>query len=171
MTLRSFVCCVRTLPGPPWRKRVSTTLVKPSQLIYCSWTVRADSAHHRHSSTAIEEASQTSDESLVRVAKLENENERLRRQLAGERRARIAAQARLRRGVEKDIAENGWLLKPIAHVQSPFHRRFGTPRQSLLAPSVCGKIVFDPMLISQEALTGLDEFSHLWCVCTLVVVQ
>lgn len=53
-------------------------------------------------------------------------------------------------------------LKIIAHIKTDFPSKFGIPRQSGLIPELKGKIVFEPEYRNQEALRGLDGFSHLW---------
>ena len=52
----------------------------------------------------------------------------------------------------------------IARIYTNLPEKFGIPRQSGLAPSLMGKIVFEPEFRNAEALRGLDEFSHLWLI-------
>ena len=53
-------------------------------------------------------------------------------------------------------------FSPIAHIQTDFKEKFGIPRQSGLAPSLTARIVFLPQYRCDDALRGLEEFSHLW---------
>ncbi|MBQ4298344.1 MAG: SAM-dependent methyltransferase [Clostridia bacterium] len=53
-------------------------------------------------------------------------------------------------------------MRPIARIRTPFPDKFGVPRQSGLAPSLEGRIVFLPEFRSPEALRGIGQFSHLW---------
>lgn len=53
-------------------------------------------------------------------------------------------------------------LKIIARVKTGFHSKFGIPRQSGLVPSAKGTIVFEPEYRNDDALRGLEGFSHLW---------
>lgn len=55
-------------------------------------------------------------------------------------------------------------LKIIAKIKSDFPTKFGIPRQSGLAPSLTAKIVFEKEFQSQEALSGLENFSHIWLI-------
>ena len=55
-------------------------------------------------------------------------------------------------------------LSPIAYIHTEFSEKFGVPRQSGLAGSLCGTVVFEPGYRSPEALRGLDGFSHLWLI-------
>ena len=55
-------------------------------------------------------------------------------------------------------------IKPIAYFRSPFPEKFGIPRQSGLAPALCGRIVFEPEYRSADALRGLDGFDYLWLI-------
>ena len=55
-------------------------------------------------------------------------------------------------------------IKPVAHIYTEFAEKFGIPRQSGLAGSLRGRIIFEPEFRNQEALRGLDGFSHLWLI-------
>ncbi|MBR2857117.1 MAG: tRNA (N6-threonylcarbamoyladenosine(37)-N6)-methyltransferase TrmO [Bacteroidales bacterium] len=55
-------------------------------------------------------------------------------------------------------------ILPIAHIRTDFPEKFGIPRQSGLASSLRGKIVFEPAYRDSEALRGLEGFSHLWLI-------
>lgn len=55
-------------------------------------------------------------------------------------------------------------ITPIAHIQSPFTSKFGIPRQSGLAPSVPSRIVFEKDFAVEDALRGLQDFSHIWLI-------
>lgn len=52
----------------------------------------------------------------------------------------------------------------IAHIHTDYNEKFGIPRQSGLAKSVKGRIVFQPEFRDAEAVRGLDGFSHLWLI-------
>ena len=56
------------------------------------------------------------------------------------------------------------IIKPIAHVRTEFPEKFGIPRQSGIADSLRGYIVFEPEYRSADALRGLDGFSHIWLI-------
>ncbi len=53
-------------------------------------------------------------------------------------------------------------MKVIAHIRTDFPAKFGIPRQSGLVETLVGEIVFLPEYRRQEALLGIEEFSHLW---------
>lgn len=55
-------------------------------------------------------------------------------------------------------------MKVIARIQSAFPEKFGIPRQSGLVEDLPAKIVFEPEYRVQEAVRGLEEFSHLWMI-------
>ena len=55
-------------------------------------------------------------------------------------------------------------ITPIAFIHTEFPEKFGIPRQSGLATSLRGKIVFAPEYRSADALRGLQDFSHLWLI-------
>lgn len=56
------------------------------------------------------------------------------------------------------------IIEPIAHIRTEFPEKFGIPRQSSLAGSLRGRIVFEPLYRDTEALRGLEGFSHLWLI-------
>ena len=53
---------------------------------------------------------------------------------------------------------------PIAHIRTEFPEKFGIPRQSGLVEGLRGRVVFEPPYRQEEALRGLEEFSHLWLI-------
>lgn len=55
-------------------------------------------------------------------------------------------------------------IKPIAHIRTDFTEKFGIPRQSGLAESVKGKIVFCPEYRNPDALRGLEQYTHIWLI-------
>lgn len=55
-------------------------------------------------------------------------------------------------------------IKPIAYIHTEFSEKFGVPRQSGLAGSLRGTIVFEPEFRNPDALRGLEGFSHLWLI-------
>ena len=55
-------------------------------------------------------------------------------------------------------------IKPIAYIRTDFPEKFGVPRQSGLAKSVTGRIIFEKEYRNSDALRGLEEFSHLWLI-------
>ena len=55
-------------------------------------------------------------------------------------------------------------MKIIARMKSDFPSKFGIPRQSGLVDSLCSTIVFEPEYRNEDALRGLDAFSHLWII-------
>ena len=52
----------------------------------------------------------------------------------------------------------------IAYIHTDYNEKFGIPRQSGLAPSVQGRIVFQPEYRDPEAVRGLEGFSHIWLI-------
>ena len=55
-------------------------------------------------------------------------------------------------------------MKIIARIHTPFNTKFGIPRQSGVAAEVKGEIVFEPEYREQEAVRGLEGFSHIWLI-------
>ncbi len=54
-------------------------------------------------------------------------------------------------------------LKIIAHIHNDFPTKFGIPRQSALT-DLESTIVFEPEYRDDNALRGIEEFSHLWLI-------
>lgn len=55
-------------------------------------------------------------------------------------------------------------MDPIAHIRTDFPEKFGVPRQAGLVPELEARIVFEPAYRRDEAVRGIDGFSHLWLV-------
>lgn len=55
-------------------------------------------------------------------------------------------------------------IQPIATIHTEFPEKFGIPRQSGLAESLQGRIVFEPAYRNPDALRGLEGFSHIWLI-------
>ncbi len=49
----------------------------------------------------------------------------------------------------------------IAHIRTDFPEKFGIPRQSGLSAAK-GKIIFEKMYRSAQAVRGIENYSHLW---------
>ena len=56
------------------------------------------------------------------------------------------------------------LIRPIAHIRTDFPSKFGIPRQAGLAEALEGTVVFEPEFRVDEALRGIEGFSHLWLI-------
>ena len=55
-------------------------------------------------------------------------------------------------------------IKPIATMRSDFATKFGIPRQSGLVEELRSTIVFEPEFRNDDALRGIEDFSHLWII-------
>ena len=55
-------------------------------------------------------------------------------------------------------------MHPIAHMRSDFPTKFGIPRQSGLVEELRSMIVFEPEYRNDDALRGIEEYSHLWLI-------
>jgi len=55
-------------------------------------------------------------------------------------------------------------MKVIARIKCDYKEKFGIPRQSGLVMGVVGRIVFEPEYRRDEALVGIEGFSHLWLI-------
>lgn len=55
-------------------------------------------------------------------------------------------------------------MHPIAYMCSDFPTKFGIPRQSGLVEELRSMIVFEPEYRSEDALRGIEDFSHLWLI-------
>ena len=53
-------------------------------------------------------------------------------------------------------------MKIIAKIKTDMPDKFGIPRQSGIVNGLTGKIIFEPEYRVREALSGIEEFSHLW---------
>ena len=55
-------------------------------------------------------------------------------------------------------------MKIIARIYNAYDEKFGVPRQSGLAEEVISTIVFEEEYRVDEALRGIEDFSHLWLI-------
>ena len=59
---------------------------------------------------------------------------------------------------------NEHTIRPVAHIESDFPEKFGIPRQAGIVGELRARVVFDGELRSDEALRGIEGFSHLWLI-------
>ena len=55
-------------------------------------------------------------------------------------------------------------LQVVARIRSDFTSKFGIPRQSNLVRSLEAAVVFEPEYRDENALRGLEGYSHLWLI-------
>jgi tRNA-Thr(GGU) m(6)t(6)A37 methyltransferase TsaA len=55
-------------------------------------------------------------------------------------------------------------MEPISTIMTPFHEKFGVPRQSLLITEAWGKMIFKKNNFFMEAFRGIELSSHLWLI-------
>ena len=55
-------------------------------------------------------------------------------------------------------------IEPVAFFRSPLTSKFGIPRQSGVASTLPGCIVFTPKYRHAEAVRGLQDFDYLWLI-------
>ena len=60
--------------------------------------------------------------------------------------------------------EDNLQLRPIARIRSDFGSKFGIPRQSNLVPVQEALVVFEPEYRDENALRGIEGYSHLWLI-------
>lgn len=55
-------------------------------------------------------------------------------------------------------------IEPIAYIKTDFKEKFGIPRQSGRAPALVGRIIFEKDFGTDDAIRGLEDFSHIWLI-------
>lgn len=55
-------------------------------------------------------------------------------------------------------------IQPIAYFRSPLTGKFGIPRQSGIADSIVGEIVFCGKYRNNDTIRGIEEFDYLWLI-------
>lgn len=55
-------------------------------------------------------------------------------------------------------------IQVIARMKSDFSSKFGIPRQSGLVDALQSTIIFEPEFRNEDALRGLENYSHLWLI-------
>lgn len=53
-------------------------------------------------------------------------------------------------------------IEPIAIIESPYKEKFAVPRQPRLVPSATARARLTGEINCQEAVRGIEQFSHLW---------
>ena len=53
-------------------------------------------------------------------------------------------------------------FQTVARIRSDFPTKFGIPRQSGLVQALRSEVVFEPEFRNDDALRGMEGFSHLW---------
>lgn len=56
------------------------------------------------------------------------------------------------------------LIRPIARIRNDYSEKFGIPRQSRIVNEVESLIIFEPEYRVDDALRGIDGFSHIWLI-------
>ena len=59
---------------------------------------------------------------------------------------------------------DSYTLKPIARIYTDFPDKFGVPRQAGIVEALQARIVFEPEYRVDDALRGIEDFSHLWLI-------
>ncbi|KAE9140635.1 hypothetical protein PF010_g81 [Phytophthora fragariae] len=95
------------------------------------------------------------------VQELEQEIERQKQLRAQERSGRTNAEREAREALQRQQEALGYSFEAVAHVQSCFADRRGTPRQGGLVQSSRARIAFKTS-IPPASLECLEQFSHLW---------
>lgn len=57
-----------------------------------------------------------------------------------------------------------YAVKPIARIYTDFTDKFGIPRQAGIVNELEGRIVFEPEYRNEDALRGIEDFSHIWLI-------
>ncbi len=57
-----------------------------------------------------------------------------------------------------------YTFRPVAHILTDLPEKFGVPRQSGVVAELSGRIVFEKDYAREEALKGIEGFSHLWLI-------
>lgn len=66
---------------------------------------------------------------------------------------------------------NDLTLSPIAVIHTPYKEKFSVPRQPNLVQDGVGIVELLPPYNSQEAVRGLEQFSHLWLIFQFDQIQ
>ncbi|RJX71691.1 tRNA (N6-threonylcarbamoyladenosine(37)-N6)-methyltransferase TrmO [Vibrio sinensis] len=53
-------------------------------------------------------------------------------------------------------------ITPIGTIESPYKEKFAVPRQPRLVPSATARVKLSGGVNCQEAIRGIEQFSHLW---------
>ena len=62
------------------------------------------------------------------------------------------------------MSENTTQMKIVGHIKSCYPEKFGIPRQSGIVNSVQSELIILPEWQPEQALQGLNGYSHMWIV-------
>ena len=54
-------------------------------------------------------------------------------------------------------------IQPVAHIENDYKNKFAVPRQSGIA-EIKSKIIFEKEYCDENAVRGIEDFSHLWLI-------
>lgn len=57
-----------------------------------------------------------------------------------------------------------FIVKPIAHIHTPYKEKFAIPRQPGIVDSALGYVQFTPEFSDPNYIRGIEQFSHLWLI-------
>ena len=60
--------------------------------------------------------------------------------------------------------EKSMEIRPVAHIENDFKDKFAIPRQSGIADNFLSTIVFENEFANENAIRGIEGFSHLWLI-------
>jgi tRNA (adenine37-N6)-methyltransferase len=58
----------------------------------------------------------------------------------------------------------GHLIRPVAHIRTPYPVKFGVPRQPGLVDALEGVVEFEPEFRDADAVRGLETFDYVWLI-------
>lgn len=66
--------------------------------------------------------------------------------------------------MQEEALDGAHLIRPVAHIKTPYPVKFGVPRQPGLVDALEGVVYFEPEFRDADAVRGLETFDHVWLI-------
>lgn len=66
--------------------------------------------------------------------------------------------------MQEEALDGAHLIRPVAHIKTPYPVKFGVPRQPGLVDALEGVVYFEPEFRNADAVRGLETFDYVWLI-------
>ena len=66
--------------------------------------------------------------------------------------------------MQEEALDGAHLIRPVAHIKTPYPVKFGVPRQPGLVDALEGVVYFEPEFRDADAVRGLETFDYVWLI-------
>ena len=66
--------------------------------------------------------------------------------------------------MQDEALDGAHVIRPVAHIKTPYPVKFGVPRQPGLVDALEGVVYFEPEFRDADAVRGLETFDYIWLI-------